>query len=186
MPKLYTIGHSTHTLQEFLAMLHRQKIGHVVDVRTIPKSRHVPWFNKNALQAALHQEKIIYTHMSALGGLRSAHKDSINQGWHNTSFRGYADYMQTLEFYAALKKLNQLIKQKNNVAIMCAEAVPWRCHRSLIADAEIIRGITVLDILSLTSIRAHKLTSFAVVDRTKKPIKIFYPKQKQLLNPLTG
>ena len=143
MPKLYTIGHSTHTLQEFLTILHTHKITHIVDVRTIPKSRYVPWFNENKLRAALHKVKISYTLMPNLGGLRKTHKDSINQGWHNASFRGYADYMQTPEFYAGLKKLNQLIKGKQKVAIMCAEAVPWRCHRSLIADAEIVRGITV-------------------------------------------
>lgn len=175
MPKLYTIGHSTHTLQEFLAMLRTHKITHIVDVRTIPKSRYVPWFNENELRAALRKVKISYTHLSSLGGLRKTHKDSINQGWRNTSFRGFADYMQTPEFYAGLKKLNQLIKEKGRLAIMCAEAVPWRCHRSLIADAEIVRGITVLDIMSNTSIYPHVLTSFAVVDRLKKPIKIYYP-----------
>jgi uncharacterized protein (DUF488 family) len=176
MHMLYTIGHSTHTLQEFLAMLHAQKIMHLADVRTIPKSRHVPWFNESKLRAALHQEKIAYTHLPALGGLRRTHKDSINQGWRNPSFRGFADYMQTLEFYAGFRKLTELIKQKQNVAIMCAEAVPWRCHRSLIADAAIVRGIAVLDIISPTSVHIHKLTSFAVIDRTKKPIKIYYPK----------
>jgi uncharacterized protein (DUF488 family) len=176
MPKLYTVGHSTHTLQEFLVILRAQKITHVVDVRTIPKSRHVPWFNENELRAALRKVKISYTHMSNLGGLRNTHKASINQGWRNASFRGYADYMQTPEFYAGLKQLNQIIKQKRKVAIMCAEAVPWRCHRSLIADAEIVRGITVLDIMSSTSVHPHTLTSFAVVDRSKRPIKIYYPK----------
>lgn len=176
MPKLYTIGHSTHTLQEFLDILHTHKIAHIVDVRTIPKSRYVPWFDENKLKTALNTVNISYTHISALGGLRKTHKDSINQGWHNASFRGFADYMQTPEFYAGFKELNQLIKQKGKVAIMCAEAVPWRCHRSLIADAEVVRGITVLDIMSKTSIHPHKLTSFAVVDRSKRPIKIYYPK----------
>lgn len=176
MPKLYTIGHSTHTLQEFLEILHTHKITHIVDVRTIPKSRYVPWFNENTLKRALNKVNISYTHIVALGGLRKPNKDSINQGWHNASFRGYADYMQTPEFYAGLKELNQLIKRKQKVAIMCAEALPWRCHRSLIADAEKIRGVTVLDILSRTSIHLHKLTSFAVVDRSKRPLKIYYPK----------
>jgi uncharacterized protein (DUF488 family) len=176
MPKLYTIGHSTHTLSEFITMLCAQKISHIVDVRTIPKSRYVPWFNENELRVSLQNIKISYTHMPILGGLRKPHKDSINQGWLNTSFRGYADYMQTPEFYRGLKQLNKLIKRKGNVAIMCAEAVPWRCHRSLIADSEIIRGITVLDIMSRTSIHRHTLTSFAVVDRAKRPMKIYYPK----------
>lgn len=176
MPKLYTIGHSTHTLQEFLEILNAHNITHIVDIRTIPKSRYVPWFDENTLKEGLNKVNTSYTHISALGGLRKTNKDSINQGWHNASFRGYADYMQTSEFYAGLKELNQLIKRKQKVAIMCAEALPWRCHRSLIADAETIRGLTVLDIMSRTSLHLHKLTSFAVIDRSKRPIKIYYPK----------
>ena len=175
MPTLYTIGHSSRPLEEFLEMLHAHQITHVVDVRTIPKSRHVPWSNESELKTSLHKEKIIYTHMKELGGLRRAKKDSINQSWHNASFRGFADYMQTREFYAGLKKLNRLLKRNNKVVIMCAEAVPWRCHRSLIADAEIIRGTNVLHIMSRTSVHPHELTAFAVVDRSKRPIKIFYP-----------
>lgn len=175
MSKLYTIGHSTRTLNEFMAILHAYKITDLVDIRTVPKSRHVPWFNEDTLKLALDKEKIYYTHMEELGGLRHAHKDSINQGWHNASFRGFADYMQTPEFYAGLKQLNKLIKKGNNVVIMCAEAVPWRCHRSLIADAEIVRRIRVFHIMSETAAHAHKLTPFAVVDRSKRPIKIFYP-----------
>ncbi len=180
MPKLYTIGHSTHSIQEFLDMLQAQKIRHLVDVRTIPKSRHVPWFNENKLRTTLAKEKIIYTHLPELGGLRKTHKDSINQGWRNASFRGFADYMQTAEFYLALKKLNQLIKLHQNVAIMCAEAVPWRCHRSLIGDAELVRGINVFDIMSQTALHTHQLTPFAVVDRHKRPMKVYYPPGKHL------
>lgn len=176
MVTLYTIGHSSHTIEEFLTILRAQQITHIVDVRTIPKSRHVPWFNANELKKTLHKEKIAYTHMPELGGLRKTHKDSINQGWHNASFRGFADYMQTTEFYAGLKKLNQIIKQNEKTAIMCAEAVPWRCHRSLIADVEIVRGINVIDILNAHSTHPHTLTSFAVVNRSKRPIKIYYPK----------
>lgn len=176
MTKLFTIGHSTRTLQEFLDLLHAHQIVHLVDVRTIPKSRHVPWFNEKEFKASLGKEKIAYTHLPKLGGLRHTSNNSINMGWHNVSFRGFADYMQTTEFYAGLKELNHLIKEKGRVAIMCAEAVPWRCHRSLIADAEIVRGITVLDIMSTTSVHPHTLTFFAVVDRSKKPIKIYYPK----------
>ncbi|HUX79157.1 MAG TPA: DUF488 domain-containing protein [Alphaproteobacteria bacterium] len=175
MPKLYTIGHSTRTLNEFMAILHAYKITHLVDIRTVPKSRYVPWFNETALKPALGKEQISYTHMLELGGLRHAHKDSINQGWHNASFRGFADYMQTPEFYAGLKQLNEIIKESDNVVIMCAEAVPWRCHRSLIADAEIVRHTSVFHIMSETTVRIHKLTPFAVVDRTKRPIKVFYP-----------
>jgi len=175
MPTLYTIGHSTRTLKEFMAILHAYNITQLVDIRTVPKSRHVPWFNQNALKLALRKEHIHYIHMQELGGLRHTHKNSINQGWLNTSFRGFADYMQTPEFYAGLKQLNQLIKKKNNVVMMCAEAVPWRCHRSLIADAEIVRHTKVLHIMSETSVHAHKLIPFAVIDRTKRPIKVFYP-----------
>jgi uncharacterized protein (DUF488 family) len=175
MTKLYTIGHSTHSLQEFFDILHAHEIKLVVDVRSIPKSNYVPWFNESKINKSLKKEKIGYVHLSELGGLRSTHKDSINTGWRNASFRGYADYMQTPAFYAGLKELNQLIKENKKVVIMCAEAVPWRCHRSLIADAEIIRGITVLDIMSRTSVRIHKLNSFAVINRKKRPIQIYYP-----------
>ncbi len=178
MPKLFTIGHSSHTFQEFLTLLNAYQIKQVVDIRTIPKSRYVPWFNQNTLKSALNKAKIHYIHLPELGGLRRTSKDSINQGWHNASFRGFADYMQTPEFYAGLKKLNQLIKRKGNTAIMCAEAVPWRCHRSLIADAEIVRRIPVFHIMSPTNLHAHELTPFAVIDRKKRPIKIYYPKQK--------
>ena len=175
MPKLFTIGHSNRTLQEFINLLQKYQISHIVDIRTVPKSRHVPWFNENELNASLHKEKIAYSHFADLGGLRHARKDSINQGWHNVSFRGFADYMQTPEFYAGLKKLNLLLKGKRKIAIMCAEAVPWRCHRSLIADAEVVRGIKVFNIMSLSSLKEHALTSFAIVNRKKKPIQIYYP-----------
>jgi uncharacterized protein (DUF488 family) len=176
MSKLYTIGHSTHTLQEFTEILQAHHITHLVDVRSIPKSRHVPWFNQPKLQSFLTKHHISYEHALGLGGLRRVDKNSINQGWRNQSFRGYADFMQTPEFYAALKNLNSHLKRKVNLAIMCAEAVPWRCHRSLIADAEIVRGIKVLHILSQTSVRRHSLTAFAVVNRNKRPIQIYYPR----------
>ncbi len=175
MPKLFSIGHSTHSLEEFLAMLQAHKISHLVDVRSFPKSRYVPWFNKLRLQGALKKAKIKYTHLPELGGRRKSLRDSINQGWRHSAFRGYADYMQTPEFFLALRKLNQIIKLSKNVAIMCAEAVPWRCHRQLIADAEIVRGIKVFDIMSTHSLREHTLTPFAVVNRNKRPIQIFYP-----------
>jgi uncharacterized protein (DUF488 family) len=175
MPKLYTIGHSTHTLKEFLEILHAYQITHIVDVRSIPKSRHVPWFNEIKFKNSLRKAKIAYTHLAKLGGLRRTSKNSINLGWRNTSFRGFADYMQTPEFFAGLKELNKIIRKSHRVAIMCAEALPWRCHRSLIADAEIVRHYSVWEIMSKTSARAHKLTEFAVVDRTKKPMQIYYP-----------
>lgn len=176
MVKLYTIGHSTHTMQEFLDILQVYKITHVVDVRTIPKSRHVPWFNREVLRLSLHQEEIAYTHIEKLGGLRRTHKNSINKGWRNASFRAFADYMQTPEFFQGLKELNTLVKKRGSkIAIMCAEALPWRCHRALIADAEIARHIDVWEIMSKTSAHLHKLTDFAVINRKKRPIQIHYP-----------
>lgn len=176
MPKLYTIGHSTHSLQEFIDILKAYQITRVVDVRTIPKSRHVPWFNKDEFKKSLRKEKITYTHIPKLGGLRRTTKNSINMGWRNASFRGFADYMQTSEFFEGLKELNALIKENKKVVIMCAEAVPWRCHRSLIADAEIARHFYVFEIMSKTSVHSHKLTDFAVINRKKRPIRIYYPK----------
>lgn len=175
MPTLYTIGHSSHSLQDFLIILKTYHITHLVDVRTIPKSRHVPWFNQKKLQKSLLNNRITYIHMPKLGGLRRTNKNSINTAWHNASFRGYADYMQTSEFYAGIKKLFSLMNRKRKIVIMCAEALPWRCHRSLIADAAIIRGINVLDIMSRTSLHIHLLTPFAKVDRRKRPMKVFYP-----------
>lgn len=178
MPKLYTIGHSTHTRQEFIAILKAHHITLVVDVRTIPKSRHVPWFNKTPLKSALQRKGIRYIHMIELGGLRKTEKNSINQGWRNASFQGYADYMQTPAFFAAFKKLNATLNPGQNVAILCAEALPWRCHRSLIADAEVIRGIKVFHIMNINTLHAHQLTKFAVVNRKKRPLQLYYPHEK--------
>ncbi|RDI43389.1 DUF488 domain-containing protein [Aquicella lusitana] len=174
MPTVYTIGHSNQLFSAFLEKLEAHGITHVVDVRTIPKSRHVPWSNQKPLISALQKKKIAYTHMPELGGLRHPHSNSINEGWRNASFRGFADYMQTSAFYQALKKLNQIIK-KGKTVIMCAEALPWRCHRSLIADAEVIRNIKVLHIMGATSVKEHDLTDFARVDRSKRPFKVYYP-----------
>ncbi len=145
-------------------------------MRTLPKSSHVPWFNEKEFKKSLRKHKIAYTHLSKLGSLRRTSRNSINIGWRNTRFRGYADYMQTAEFFEGLKALNKLIKKSKHVAIMCAEAVPWRCHRSLIADAEIVRHYIVWEILSKTSVRAHKLTDFAVVNRKKDPFKFIIRK----------
>lgn len=173
--KLFTIGHSTHTFEEFIALLETYQITHLVDVRTIPKSRRVPWFNSQPLAKKLAQQKIHYTHMKELGGLRHPRKDSINVGWHNDSFRGFADYMQTIEFAAALDALNQMVEQDGNIAIMCAEAVPWRCHRSLIADAELVHGIQVFHIMGMKVANLHKMTAFAEVDKSAHPPRVFYP-----------
>lgn len=175
MPKLYTIGHSTHSLEEFLTLLEHYEITQLVDVRSIPASRRVPWFNQMALKASLKKHKIKYISMKTLGGFRKTSAASINKGWSNHHFRGFADYMQTPAFFKALKVLNALLKKGQRVAIMCAEALPWRCHRNLISDAEIIRGISVYHILSKTTLNAHQLTAFAQVDKSKRPIKLFYP-----------
>lgn len=159
---IFTIGHSTRALDEFIALLKAHKVEQVVDVRTIPRSRHNPQFNRDTLPVVLRNARIGYRHTKGLGGLRHSRKDSLNMGWRNTGFRGFADYMQTTEFETNLKKLIELAKKKQ-VVIMCAEAVPWRCHRSLIADALIVRGIHVEDIMSPTHRQPHKLTPFAQV-----------------------
>ena len=162
MRAVFTVGHSTRTWKEFRDLLRAHGIQRVVDVRTIPRSRHNPQFNREALSRRLRSARIGYVHLRKLGGLRRAQRDSPNMGWRNASFRGFADYMQTPEFDAALKHVVQLAKQKR-CALMCAEAVPWRCHRSLIGDALLVRGIRVFDIVGGTRARPHKLTSFARV-----------------------
>lgn len=167
---MLTIGHSTRPLEEFIRLLQAHAVTRVVDVRTVPRSRHNPQFNRDTLPAALKAAGIGYTHMAELGGLRHTTLDSPNTGWRNASFRGYADYMQTPEFGNALDELIQLAKQ-DRIAVMCAEAVPWRCHRSLIADALLVRGIQTEDILSATHRQVHTLTSFARV----KGAHILYP-----------
>jgi uncharacterized protein (DUF488 family) len=160
---IYTIGHSTRTLEEFEALLERFDIQLLVDIRTLPRSRHVPHFNADNLARALAHKNIDYRHLKILGGLRKPAKDSINLGWRNSSFRGYADYMQTEEFQRGIAELLSLA-EKEKTAIMCAEAVSWRCHRSLMADALVARGWEVHHILSLTSAQLHELTPFAVVE----------------------
>lgn len=156
---LYTIGHSTRTTRELVELLRAHRVEQVVDVRTIPKSRHNPQFNRPALSRALHAVKIGYRHVKALGGLRHARADSINLGWRNTSFRGFADHMQTEAFAAGLARLAQLATRRPTV-IMCAEALPWRCHRSLIADALTVARWRVLHIQSLRPARPHRRTPF--------------------------
>ena len=157
-----TIGHSTRTIEEFIGLLQAHGAARVVDVRTVPRSRHNPQFNKTSLPRALKKVGLGYVHLPGLGGLRHARPDSINMGWRNTSFRGYADYMQTPEFEQSLEELIQLARQEQ-IAIMCAEAVPWRCHRSLIADALLVRGIRTEDIMSATRRQVHTLTPFAKI-----------------------
>ncbi|MHB8846448.1 MAG: DUF488 domain-containing protein [Nitrospirota bacterium] len=163
--QILTIGHSNHPFEAFLEMLKAHDVRLVADVRTIPKSRHNPQFNSDILGPALKAEGIGYLHLPALGGLRHRSKDSVNSGWKNDSFRGFADYMQTEGFTAGIEELIA-IGQEQRTAVMCAEALPWRCHRSLIADALLVRGITVLHIMSRTSAREHALTPWAVVSGT--------------------
>jgi uncharacterized protein (DUF488 family) len=160
---IFTIGHSTLPIEKFLEVLEAHGVQQLVDVRTIPKSRRNPQFGQDQLPVALERRGIRYTHMPGLGGLRHARKDSINTGWKNASFRGYADYMQTPAFAQSLTTLIELAAT-GSTAIMCAEAVPWRCHRSLIADALTARGITVEHILSATSRKPHAYTPFARID----------------------
>jgi uncharacterized protein (DUF488 family) len=160
---VHTVGHSTHPIEQFIGILQAHGIRRLVDVRTIPKSRRNPQFNKESLSASLPAAGIEYLHLPGLGGLRHPRKDSTNTAWRNASFRGYADYMQTPEFAENLDHLVELAAQAPT-AIMCAEAVPWRCHRSLIADALAARGISVIEILSATKSQPHAITSFAHVE----------------------
>jgi uncharacterized protein (DUF488 family) len=169
-PLVMTIGHSTRTIEEFIGLLQAHGATRVVDVRTIPRSRHNPQFNKTSLPRSLKKAGLGYVHMPGLGGLRHANRDSLNVGWRNASFRGYADYMQTPEFEQSLEELIQLTNQ-DRIALMCAEALPWRCHRSLIADALLGRGIRVEDIMSATRRQVHVFTPFAKVRGTR----ITYP-----------
>jgi uncharacterized protein (DUF488 family) len=164
-PLILTIGHSTRPIDVFSGLLKGNGVTHLVDVRTVPKSRHNPQFNIDALPGSLRDTGIAYTHVPGLGGFRHASRDSPNAAWRNASFRGYADYMQTAEFVKHLDGVIDLA-QRERVALMCAEAVPWRCHRSLIADALLVRGIAVEEIVSATRRTPHKLTPFARVDGT--------------------
>jgi uncharacterized protein (DUF488 family) len=164
-PIVLTVGHSTRTLEEFIGLLQAHGVSCVVDVRTVPRSRHNPQFNKDSLPDSLKKAGLGYVHMPGLGGLRRAQPDSLNAGWRNASFRGYADYMQTAEFEQGLEELIRLANQ-DRIALMCAEVVPWRCHRSLIADALLVRGIRTEEITSPTRRQVHTLTPFAKVQGT--------------------
>lgn len=163
---VFTIGHSTRTIADFIRLLKAHKVQRVIDVRTIPRSRHNPQFNRDQLSPALHRARMHYTHMPGLGGLRHARRDSLNTAWRNASFRGYADYMQTAEFDDNLRRCLALARRER-VVLMCAEAVPWRCHRSLIADALIVRGIEAMEITSGVRARRHALTQWARVIGTR-------------------
>ena len=162
-PVVLTVGHSTRQLAEFIALLAGHSVSRLVDIRTVPRSRHNPQFNRDTLPIALDVAGIRYAHAAGLGGFRHTHAGSLNMGWRNVSFRGFADYMQTPEF---AENLAILIEQatRERVVLMCAEAVPWRCHRSLIADALAVHGIRAEEIINATRLQLHTLTSFAKVD----------------------
>lgn len=169
-PVVCTIGHSTRPIDEFLALLQANAVVHILDVRTVPRSRHNPQFGQELLRDSLQAAGIRYTHLPGLGGLRHARADSPNGAWRNASFRGYADYMQTPEFAANVQLVAELARTQR-CALMCAEAVPWRCHRSLIADALVVRGIRVEDIIGPRGRSVHKLTPWSQVDG----LQIIYP-----------
>jgi uncharacterized protein (DUF488 family) len=167
---ILTIGHSTRTLEEFVELLEAYDVTLVMDVRTVPRSRHNPQFNKETLPNTLRSYGVKYIHMPDIGGLRRPKHDSINLAWKNSSFRGYADYMQTKEFTDNLLKIIALARE-NRLVLMCAEALPWRCHRSLISDALVVRHVKVEHIISATSCINHQLNETAHVEGTQ----ITYP-----------
>lgn len=169
-PLVCTIGHSNRPIEAFLDLLKRNFVARILDVRTVPGSRRNPQFGQDALSSALAQAGIGYTYLPALGGLRRTHPDSPNKGWRNLSFRGYADHMQSAEFAEAVEWVSEHARQER-CALMCAEAVPWRCHRSLIGDALLVRGVDVEDIIGPGPRRPHRLTSFAAVQGAQ----IVYP-----------
>jgi uncharacterized protein (DUF488 family) len=170
-----TVGHSTRPIDEFIALLKERGVKRLVDIRKVPLSRHNPQFNRDELPKSLSSAHIGYTHLPELGGLRHARRDSLNTGWRNLSFRGFADYMQTPEFDRGLQQLIEMGVQEP-IAIMCAEAVPWRCHRSLIADALTARGIPVEDIIGAARAQPHKMTPFARVEGAR----VTYPAEEAL------
>ena len=173
---IFTVGHSTLPIERFVPLLRAYGIKCLADIRTVPRSRHNPQFNGDTLAHTLKPENIDYVPSPALGGLRHALKNSFNTGWRNASFRGYADYMQTEAFEEGLTTLIHMSRRKRT-AIMCAEAVPWRCHRSLVADTLSVRGIPAVEILSESSYRMHTLTPFARVEGTH----ITYPAEQTTL-----
>ena len=163
---VFTVGHSTREQEDFIALLKAHGVERLVDVRTIPRSRHNPQFNREQIGAALRRAGISYLHMPTLGGLRHAKPNSLNSAWRNPSFRGFADYMQTRKFALGLRRLMKLARLKRT-AIMCAEGVPWRCHRSLIADALLAYGYRAEEIASMKRTRPHALTPWACVQGRK-------------------
>ncbi len=165
-PTVYTVGHSTRSFEELVGLLRAHGVRRLVDVRTVPRSRRHPHFSREALVESLPAAGIEYRWLRELGGLRRPRPDSPNTGWRNESFRGFADHMQTAGFAAAVDELLALA-QGDDLAIMCSEAVPWRCHRSLVGDALLVRGAKVLDIMSAGKATPHRLTPFARVAGTE-------------------
>lgn len=159
---LWTIGHSTRTWDEFLALLREPRIELLADVRRFPASKHVPWTNREALASGAASAGIEYEHLGDLGGYRTPRTDSPNTGLRNAGFRGYADYMDSSAFAAALERLLARARERRT-AIMCAEAVPWRCHRGLLSDALVVRGVRVVHLLSPGKSQDHVLAPFAKV-----------------------
>src|SRR5688572_11973521 len=178
---ILTIGHSTRPIEEFIRLLKAHGVTRVVDVRTVPRSRHNPQFNRENLPGSLRSAGISYSHIPELGGLRRTTSTSRNTAWRNLSFRGYADYMQTEEFWSAVDDVIHLSAHER-LALMCAKAVPWRCHRSLIADALLVRGLQAKEISSATRLTPHRLTPFANVRGTR----ITYPSGNPLPSPRTA
>jgi len=173
-----TIGHSTRTLEEFVQLLEVYGVTLVVDVRTVPRSRHNPQFNKETLPISLKHYGIRYKHIPEIGGFRHPKHESVNTAWKNSGFRGYADYMQTQEFTDSLLKIVVLARE-NRLALMCAEALPWRCHRNLLSDALVVRHIKVEHIISKDSVINHELNSLAQVEGTKITYPLFTKKTSQ-------
>lgn len=178
--KIYTIGHSNRSINEFIQLLNIFNIKKLVDVRSIPKSKHNPQFNQDELKKSLRENKIKYKYIDGLGGFRPVANNEINAGWINKSFKSYADYMQTVDFKKNLDKLIEIAK-KEQIVIMCAEILHWRCHRSLIGDALTIRGIQVEDIISEKSPNIHKIKPWAKVEG----FNITYPAQEKISHDLT-
>ena len=156
---IYTIGHSTHSAENFVRLLTTHEVRQLADIRTIPKSRRHPQFVREALEAFLARHDITYRHFPELGGLRKPAADSINTGWINASFRGYADYMQSKAFAQAVEELLRFAR--GPTAVMCAEAKWWQCHRRLLADALLVRGVPVRHIVSGGAPKPHEISEFA-------------------------
>ncbi|QSR86462.1 DUF488 domain-containing protein [Candidatus Methylacidiphilum infernorum] len=169
-----TIGHGTKTIEEFVGELKAAGVDFLYDVRSVPRSRHNPQFDKENLKAALEKESIGYRHLAEAGGFRHPRKDSLNWGWENESFRGFADYMATEKFSGALNQIVETARNKN-VALMCAETLPWRCHRFLIADALVLQGIEVVHLFPMGKEKKHERTPWSKLYNGV----LIYPKQEK-------